>query len=149
MKSRVIAIKNIPQEPPVIKAVELKPVFHLIVIIIVGLFMGLLKPQFILFSICLVSMGLFCLMLFPNRRILAITEEYIILYNQKNRRDCFLAYWDEIVFWRYIKQSEKDELEIELINHRVEVVECFSKSSVIPWVRMFAFDKERRSKERV
>ncbi len=142
MKSKILAIENLPNHKPFLKVVDVKPTSQLIFVALLGLIIGVINNDFIFISVALIAISVICLIAFPNRRLVAVTEEYLVLYNQKNRNYCFLVYWDEILFWSYHKHSEKDEIVVELIDHHVEKVDCYSYHAIAPWINMFIAGKE-------
>lgn len=147
MKSKLLSVKNIPVESMIIKSIDVKPTLNLIVLIALGVVIWIIFPMTMMISFSLAILGTFCLMFFPNRRLMLVTQDFLVLYNQKNRNECVLVYWDEILFWRYVSQNDKDELEIELIEDRVERMECFSKKSIIPYLDHYAPGKEKKVKK--
>ncbi|MFV0379934.1 MAG: hypothetical protein ACK5KQ_03820 [Anaerorhabdus sp.] len=144
MKSKVLSVKNIPINDTCIKMVDLKPRGQFIFVLFLAIFVSYIYPSLLMLCIVMFTMSLFCLLFFPNRKIISFYQDYIVLYNQKNRNFCSLVYWDEILYWSYKKNSEKDELIIELVNNQVEVVECYSRRSVVPWLAVYAAEKERK-----
>ncbi len=146
MKSKTLAIQNIPENPPVIRTIHVKPTTQLIFLIFTGVGISVLTPQYFSMGVMAAVIGSFCLVALPDRKMLEFTHDYAILYNQQNRNACLILYWDEIVSWTYHRRSDKDELEFVLIDDRVEKVECYSKKSVLSWLELYAPKKEKVSR---
>ncbi|MFV0480002.1 MAG: hypothetical protein ACK5LZ_05480 [Anaerorhabdus sp.] len=143
MKSKILSIKNIPELPPMINPVNLKPKGVLYMLIVIG-FIGLwIAPEAYMVSASIITLSLFGLIVYPDCHVIGVSEEYLVLYNQKNRDFCFLAYWDEILFWSYQRHADKDELIVEMIDHHIEKVSCYSRRKTVQWVQLYAADKEK------
>ncbi|MEG0176416.1 hypothetical protein [Anaerorhabdus sp.] len=143
MKSKTLKIRNIPKEPPIIATISVKPTAALIVLLFASFIMILFSHIFSYFGVILFGVSSFCLFVLPDRKLLEFTHDYVIFYNCKERGDCTFIYWEDILTWQYIWHPDRDELEIELVDHSVETVECFSKKTVVPLLRAFARDKEK------
>ncbi len=143
MKSKILRIRNIPKEPPIIATVSVKPKNGLIVMIFASFIMMIFNDLFSYIGVLMFGMSSFCLFVLPDRKLIDFTHDYIILYNCKERENCSLIYWEDILTWQYIWRADHDDLEIELVDHTVKTIECFSRKTVVPLLRAFVRDKEK------
>ncbi len=146
MKSKIIKQRNIPAYPLVFKTVRVKPILFLFVVVIVGMFFILFNNELALIGVLMVGAGLFCLLVLPDVKIIEYTEEYIIAYNCREKDECKLIYWEDILNWQYKWRTDKDELIIELKDHNIEVIDSYKKSTIVPYFKKFAADKEKSRK---
>ncbi|MEG0077009.1 hypothetical protein [Anaerorhabdus sp.] len=143
MKSKTLKIRNIPKEPPIIATVSVKPTATLTALMFISFIMIIFNQIFSYMGVILFGLSSFCLFVLPDRKLIEFTHDYIILYNCKERGDCNILYWEDILTWQYIWRPDRDELEIELVDHTVESIECFSKKTVVPLLRAFVREKEK------
>ncbi len=85
-----------------------------------------------------------CVLIMPDRKIMEVTNEYLILYNNKDVSLCKLVYWDEILSWQYRWHPDADELIIELCDHSVEKVEAFNRKKFTRYLKEYANGKEMK-----
>ncbi|MCI6272067.1 MAG: hypothetical protein MR601_03860 [Erysipelotrichaceae bacterium] len=143
MKSKVIKQRNIPQYPIVLKTVRVKPMFLIFLLIVVGVFIVFFNDSISMIGVLMVVTGLFCLLILPDVKIIEYTDEYAIVYNCREKDDCKLIYWDDILSWQYKWKTDRDELVIELVDHSIETVYSFKKSTIVPYFKKYALNKEK------
>lgn len=143
MKSKTLKIRNIPKEPPIIATVRVKPTSQLIVLTFIGAIFFMFSEMLSYFGLVIICVCSFCLLVMPDRKLIEFTHDFIIIYNCKDRDDCNILFWEDILTWQYIWRADKDELEIELVNHTKENIECFSKSTIVPLLRAYIKEKEK------
>lgn len=143
MKSKILKIRNIAKEPPIIATVSVKPKQGLSILIFVSFIMMIFSNLFSYIGVLVFGISTFCLFVLPDRKLIEFTYDYIILYNCKEREKCSLVYWEDMLTWQYISRADHDELEIELVDHTIKSIECFSRRSVIPLLRTYAREKEK------
>lgn len=148
MRSKTIKIINIPEYPYIIRTVSVKPIALMFTVIGIGVSFLFINTDFAMFGLVFIIIAIFSIMFLPDAKIVEYTDEYIILYNTKEKDECKLVYWDEILGWQYKWHTDKDELNIELIDHSIEKVDIYSKSTVFPYFKKYASGKERKNDKR-
>lgn len=143
MKSKILKIRNIAKEPPIIATVSVKPKYGLCVLVFISLIMVIFSNVFSYMGVLVFGISIFCLFVLPDRKLIEFTYDYIILYNCKEREKCSIVYWEDILTWQYISRADHDELEIELVDHSIKSIECFSRRSVVPLLRTYVKEKEK------
>lgn len=144
MKSKVIKIKNLPKTENKPHNVNVKPTFFLCILLVIGVIFTFLKAYMMLMGFAMILLSLFALLIMPDRTLVTISDEYLVLYNCSNRDECTLIYWDEIVFWQYEWHGSADLLAIGLIDGSTETQEMFSRRSIARWMRQYANGKEKK-----
>lgn len=143
MKSQMIRIRNIPLTPPVVQTVNTKPIGFIFAMVIIGIaLIGLEKG--VSLGIIMLTLGIFALLVMPDRKLVEVTEDYLIMYNCKDSLYCHLIYWDEILSWTYAWHADMDELIIELENHQIEIIESYSRSIMRGVMMSYAKGKEKK-----
>lgn len=143
MKSRVYKIRNF-QTPAGVKpkAIHLKPVPALIMLLCVGIFMTSFESYVAVIGMILVLMAVFAMFILPDRYLLLFFPEYMVLNNQNDESLAMVVYYDEIVNWRYDYHSSYDVLSISLVDGSSENIEMFSKMAVKKYLNMYVPGKE-------
>lgn len=147
MKSQVIKVRNIPSFPIVIQSISVKPTLFLGLMLIAGIILMIVNSVMGYFGAVLVALATFSMLIMPDRKIMEVTNEYLILYNNKDVSLCKLVYWDEILSWQYRWHPDADELIIELCDHSVEKVEAFNRKKFTRYLKEYANGKEMKVKK--
>ena len=142
MRSQEIKIRNLQPQETKPKSIRVKPVEILGGIIVLGVFFIFSQNMMTSAGMALILLGLTALILMPDRILAQFTPEYMILYNNKSRDTCFLAYWDEIVQWQYEWHATSDELVITLLDGSSQIVEMYSKRSIAKYLNQYIPGKE-------
>ena len=74
-------------------------------------------------GICITLLCLFAELMLPDRLLAEFTDDYLVLFNTRERDSCSLIYWDEIVNWQYEYHSYADTLVILLEEKRCPVAQ--------------------------
>ena len=148
LQSQKIRIRNLPLNLAVTKKVHVKPVAELWLLIILGILVVFMRPYIMAFGMILITLPLFGLLVLPDRKLCDFTPKYLILYNQRNRQDCMLVYWDEIVSWTYERHSLNDLLVILLKDGRTETQEVFSRFYIKRAMEQYAPHKEVKARKK-
>ncbi len=146
MKSKVIKQRNIPTFPIIEKTIRVKPLIAIMISIIIGIILVLFNDEFALYGLVLFGVGLFCLVFLPDVKIIEYTDKYAVIYNCREKDECKLIYWDEILSWQYKWHTDKDEMIIEMVDHSVEIFDSYAKSTVVPYFRKYVGAKEKNRK---
>ena len=146
MKSKVIKQRNIPPLPYVTNSIRVKPVGFLVLMIMIGLILLFINENLAMLGVLFVSISVFSILVLPDSKVIEYTSEYAIIYNCRDKDECKLIYWDEILSWQYRWHTDKDEMIIELIDHSVEVVDTYKRSTMIPFFKKYAPGKEKSNK---
>ncbi len=146
MKSQVIKIRNLPSYPVVIQSLNVKPVIFLGTLLILGIILLLYNPTTAYFGAVLIAISTFSMLVMPDHKIMEVTNEYLILYNNPDNSLCKLVYWDEILSWKYHWRPDIDELIIELCDHSVEKVEAYNRKAFTRYLKEYAKGKEVKTK---
>lgn len=152
MRSKVLKIRNLPRDMQVLNEVKVKPISSLCFLFVVAVLLTFTKTSWAIVGVVLLSIVLFAFLVMPDRCLMQFTEEYLILYNCKDRDECYLIYWNEILHWRYIRRNDEDTLWIELVDGHIEMIECYNRSRIISYFKIYATGKEvvnRSRKKRV
>ena len=142
MKSKVLKIRNLPEDMQILNEVKVKPIGTLIFLLLAsGLFI-LSGSTIAVLGVVLLAVSIYALLVMPDRILMQFTEDYVVLYNRKNRDECMLIYWDEIMRWQYQKHNNEDMLVLNLIDGQTEAIECFNRNRTVSYFKIYAKDKE-------
>ena len=147
MKSQVIRKRNIPSDAYVTHRIQLKPKLTMDIVHLSGVIFIAAKPYLMLVGAMLVTLAFFCLFVMPDGVLCEFTRDYLILYNRRDRSECMLVYWDDIVSWQYEWHPVTDMLSITLVDGSTETLEVYS-SSVRRYMKLYCANKENRTKVR-
>ena len=106
MKSKVLKIRNLPEEMQVLNEVKVKPIGSLLVLMLVSGVFIISGSTIAIMGVVLLAISSYALLVMPDRILMQFTDEYLVLYNRKNRDECMLIYWDEILLWQYQKHNK-------------------------------------------
>lgn len=131
MKSQVIKIRNLPQDPKFYeKIINVKPILLLFVMLLIGALISFLKPYMVMMGVSMIVLALFALIVMPDKELCRFTKDYLVLYNRHNKDECYLCYWDEIVSWHYEWNKTYDELVVDMIDGSTQVQDMYSYLSI-------------------
>ena len=148
LQSQRIRIRNLPLNLVVSKKVHVKPVGMLWVFIILGILVVFMRPYLMAYGMILITLPLFALIVLPDRKLCDFTSKYLILYNQRNKQDCMIIYWDEIVSWTYERHPANDLLMISLADGSTEVQELYSRFTIARPMKQYAPGKEMKTRKK-
>ncbi|MFI3283751.1 MAG: hypothetical protein R3Y57_01575 [Erysipelotrichaceae bacterium] len=143
MKSKVLKIRNIPQEL-VLDSLYTKPTLQLAFIFIAGIVLLVMDERTQVLGILCIIFACYGIFVAPNRLLIQFFSEYLVLYNCLTYDECHLVYWDEVLSWAYIRRPKYDCLSLELIDGRVEEIDCFNRLKIENYLNIYAKDKKRK-----
>ena len=146
MKSKVLKIRNLPEEMQVLNEVKVKPIGSLLALMLVSGVFIISGSTIAIVGVVLLAISSYALLVMPDRILMQFTDEYLVLYNRKTRDECILIYWDEILLWQYQKHNNEDQLWLQLADGQTETIECFNRNKIVPYFKIYAKGKERQLK---
>ena len=93
MKSKVLKIRNLPQEMQVLNEVKVKPIGSLLALMLVSGVFIISGSSIAIVGVVLLAISSYALIVMPDRILMQFTDEFLVLYNRKNRDECMLIYW--------------------------------------------------------
>lgn len=146
MKSKVLKIRNLPQEMQVLNEVKVKPIGSLLALMLVSGVFIISGSSIAIVGVVLLAISSYALIVMPDRILMQFTDEFLVLYNRKIRDECMLIYWEEILLWQYQKHNNEDQLWLQLTDGQTETIECFNRNKIVPYFKIYAKGKERQLK---
>ncbi len=146
MKSQMIKIRNLPNNVQTIHSVCVKPKGILIALMFFGLVVSFRSSIISSALVCLVMIPMFALCFMPDRELVRFTQDYLVMFNSRNRTQCMIIYWDEVVNWEYEWHPSGDLLIVNLIDGTSQSVDMFSKKSIYKYMNLFLPNKELKLK---
>lgn len=144
MKSQMIKVHNLPISTSPTKSISVKPKGLLYLLMLIGIGICVKSSYFSAAGVCFIMVPVFALGFLPDRELLRFTQDYLVMFNNRNRTQCMIIYWDEIVSWQYEWHPSSDLLVVNLIDGSSQSVDMFSKQSVAKLMNLFAPNKEMR-----
>ena len=124
--------------------IRVKPTEKLIIGLLIGIALLFGPRRFSTVGMLLCSVCLFSFFL-PDHVLVSFTPEFLILYNQKERDNVFICYWDEIVQWQYEYHRANDRLVVTLVDGSSQSIEMYARYPLVWYMHRFAPNKEIRS----
>lgn len=93
----------------------------------IGVVIGFINRPFALLAISMVILSTFCLVFLPDRVLCEFSNDWMALYNQHNKQECMMIYYEDIVSWQYEWHSSVDSLIICMIDGTTEALDVYSK----------------------
>ena len=97
MKSKVLKIRNLPSDMQVLNEIKVKPIGSLLFLVAVAGIFIISGSSIAIVGVVLLAVSAYALLVMPDRLLMQFTSDYLVLYNRKNRDECMLIWWDEIV----------------------------------------------------
>jgi len=144
----MIKVRNLPQWTEQPYSMHVKPVFALALMGLAGLVLLIMKNALSGIGVILVLLSVFSLLLMPDRLLLQVGSEYIVLYNHRDISECTIVYWDELVNWQYEYHKGFDILALSLTDGSTQTIELYSKRPIARFMNQFAPGKEVKNARR-
>ena len=146
MRSQKIYVRNIPADQiEKRKSIKVKPTPVLYFSVLLGaLFLFGSRPLKAL-GLAMITFAIFALSVLPNRTLISFAPTFLGLYNQRDRKEAMMIYYDEIVSWRYDWHNPYDILSVALVDGSTESIEMFSRFLTARRMKEFLPDKEVRN----
>lgn len=145
MKSQTIRIRNLPPVQGKRHFIRVKPAGFLLGCAIAGILMTFDNTSAAGVGICITLLCLFAELMLPDRLLAEFTDDYLVLFNTRERDSCSLIYWDEIVNWQYEYHSYADTLVILLVDGSEQTADMYSKKSAARWFNQYIPGKETKN----
>ena len=126
----------------------MKPVLILWIMLFTGGLIIVMKPYLLPAGMTVMLLALFAILVMPDRDLCEFTPQYIVLFNQRDRDDCMIIYWDDIVSWRYEKKTGVDHLVFTLTDGSTEIQEMFSKRAIRKSFEQYIPGKEIKGRQK-
>lgn len=134
VKSNRFKCRNLPKNYEVRTQIKSKPVFMLIVGIIVGCFLLLQKTSFFV-GIFLIGMGIFGLLSTKNPTTVEFSNQFMVFYLDDRHEDCYLIYYDDIDHYDYKRKIfDTDVVSITLKNRKVLEFKSLDRHKILKYL---------------
>ena len=145
MKSKELKKYNLPEDRVCLAMIDAKPNLLIVTMFVVGLLFSVLKSY--VWGISFVLFSLVTAVVLPNRILIEFYDEYLVLYNHANKRDCEIIYYEDVVKWKYDSGLSYDTLSITLVDDSVHEVDGFSKITFESLMNRFLKEKKEKIKK--
>lgn len=139
---------NLDGNRKVMKRIHVKPVLILWILLFAGALLIVMKPYMLPAGMTIMMLALFAILVMPDRDLCEFTSEYIVLFNQHDRDDCMVIYWEDIVSWRYEKKAAVDHLIFTLTDGTMQIQEMFSKKAIRNYLEQYIPGKEIKGRQK-
>jgi len=128
MKSQRILIRNVPDDGLIKrKKIAVKPVIQLLCVLFLGFVLVFVNRPLALLAITMILISAFSLLFLPDRTLCEFTANWMVVYNQHNRQECMMIYYEDIVSWQYEWHSSMDSLILCLTDGSTESLDVYGK----------------------
>lgn len=149
MKSKVIKVCNLPADFRPVNKISVKPKMALCILILISLGLIISRTSLSILGGILMAFGIFALLVMPDRKLIEFGPQFLVLFNLKDREECKMIYWDEIMKWEYLhSQNSSDTLKITCVDGHVEMIECYKKQLISQYFSIYAQGKEMKQKRK-
>lgn len=83
VKSKVLKIRNLPQEMQVLNEVKVKPIGSLLALMLVSGVFIISGSSIAIVGVVLLAISSYALIVMPDRILMQFTDEFLVLYNGK------------------------------------------------------------------
>lgn len=142
MKSKVIRIRNLPADDAALSATTVKPKILLVILAFSGILILWMKSYLMLIGMLLILIAVFAMLFLPDRVLCSFHSKFMVLYNQHDRSECKILYYDEIVSWNYEWHPTYDHLVLKLCDGSTEIQEMYAKYPIEKWLNVLLPGKE-------
>lgn len=111
----------------------------------IGFLIIFINRPLALLGITMVLVSMFSLIVLPDRTLCEFSTTWMAVYNQHNRSECMMIYYDEIVSWQYEWHSSVDTLAICLVDDSTESIDVFGKKRIAKLLNEHIPGKEIKS----
>ncbi len=130
VRSNVLKTRNLPQSSKKLDVVNSKPYLFIILLFIIGILF--IVYDFLLIGIAITLIFGYNLLFIRNVVVTEFFEDYAVFYMDKNREECFLLFWNDILSWSYVKTKQDfDRIEVVLKNNQKVSFKCLSKNKIL------------------
>lgn len=143
MKSKSIQKINLTDNKSIVQSFSTKPLHFIYTILLMGSFLILSNGTYAMLGLMMILFSLFCLIVLPNPKVVAYTNEYLIIYNSPNKDMCTLIFYDEVVSWYYQSNKDFDEVIFEMADGHREVLKTYARKTVVPYLYQYLSGKEK------
>ncbi|MCR4952051.1 MAG: hypothetical protein K6A40_12095 [Solobacterium sp.] len=143
MKSRKLKTRNIPDTQRT-HTINIKPTILLVILLMMGIAQMVMKLYLVFVGLMMTVISIFCIVVMPDRTLVSWDNEYLVLYNRRDRSECMMIAWDEILSWHYEWHPSADLLSVTLIDGSVETQEMYSSRRIRRVMKQHASGKEVR-----
>lgn len=145
MKSQKILIRNLPEDDgKKRKKIAVKPTTELYCMLLIGFIFFFINKPFALIAFTMILVSVFSLLILPDRTLCEFSNEWMALYNQHNKQECMMIYYEDIVAWQYEWHSAYDIFSICLTDGSTETLEIFGKRRLVKLMNAHVPGKEKK-----
>lgn len=144
MKSKELKIYNIPRDKPPFLSMNIKPRRLLICVLWGSVILSCLNFEWSVIGLCGSAISVFALVAMPDRTLLDIYEDKIVVYDSRQMDNCFCIFWDELLTWQYIRGTYTDRLRLELIDGQHAECDVYRSRKLFFYLHLFAKGKEKK-----
>ena len=145
MKSQPIKVINLPQTKESLPAIRVKPILIHVLFIVLAFWLIFSDSELTAAGIMLLVFPIFSLFVLPDRTLVEFSEQYMVMYNERDRERCMLIYWEDIVSWQYEWHQWADHFIVNLVDGSSCSVDMYSKRRISGWMEHYAPHKEIRA----
>ncbi|MEG0423542.1 MAG: hypothetical protein RSA96_01635 [Erysipelotrichaceae bacterium] len=141
MKSKNLKVRNLPQDKEPVDKINSKPYAFIVVFLLMGTYMIITKYYFL--GILIVAVFLYNLFFIKNRVNTEFYDDYVVFYNENDKEECFILFYDEIREWKYIRgRFDVDTLEVTFRDGKRIKFKSLSKGKMLKHFRDHAYRLE-------
>jgi len=144
MKSKELKIYNIPRDNPPFMTMTIKPRWLLICLFWSSIVFSCLNFDWSMVGFAGIAISIFALVAMPDRTLLDIYEDKIVVYDSRQMDTCFCIFWDELLTWQYIRGVHTDRLRLEMIDGQYAECDVYRSRKLFFYLRLFAKGKEKK-----
>lgn len=127
MKSKELKTYNLPADDLLISRIDAKPNIIFLFLMMLG-FLSFLFNIPSLYGIMMILTSILAMAYMPRVVLIEFYQDYLVLYNRADKKNCFLIYYEDVVSWHYKWGTNRDYLYIDLKDGSTERLEAFSKT---------------------
>ncbi len=144
MKSKELKIYNIPREVPPMLTLTVKPTQFISIILFLSIGLMFLFSAYSVLFLSVIAVCLFALVAMPDRTLLEIYNNLLVVYDSRQINTCYCIYWEELLNWQYVKSADGDKIIFVLIDGQEIKSDIYRSSNLFILLNTFAKGKEKK-----
>ena len=146
MKSQKIRIRNLPQDRKIYHKIQLKPITAIFLLLVLGFFVMFMKSYLIYIGLLIILIAVFALFVMPDKILCEFTDDYLVLYNDRDKERCNMVYYEDIVSWQYEWHANCDQVVFNLVDGSSQFQDMYAKYAIKRFLDEYLPNKEVKKK---
>lgn len=139
--------RNLPENYPVKNVIKVKPIFAMLVFILIGGIMTF-STNYKLIGAVFAVIGGYTLFFTENKVSVEFSNDFMVVYLEENEDECFLIYYNEIESYQYkAKMYQTDLVQIITKDRKMFEFKSLDRRKMKKYLKEYLFKKTENDKK--